>query len=250
MLIFHAAAVLSTAPPSGPVRSFRHSYYCLRHGQSQANVEGLISSDPTVACIAHGLSSLGWDQAAEAAESIASEAAALGVDGVAIVSSDLRRAWQTASAVRAGLLANGVQVFGILEERSLRERSFGTLSGQSDAHYEDVWVEDALSAAHERFECEAVLSVRERARHVVDRLDAVDGPLPPGRWMVVLVAHGDVLQILQTAFAQVDPTQHRSLVHLPTATLRKLEIAAPGAWPPHDESLVSDRFRHAADWPM
>jgi hypothetical protein len=39
---------------------------------------------------------------------------------------------------------------------------------------------------------------------------------------VVLVAHGDVLQILQTAFARVDVTRHRSIEHLPTATLRAL----------------------------
>ena len=44
----------------------------------------------------------------------------------------------------------------------------------------------------------------------------------PGPWMVVLVAHGDVLQILQTSFARVDVRQHRSLEHLQTATLREL----------------------------
>ena len=43
------------------------------------------------------------------------------------------------------------------------------------------------------------------------------------RWGVVLVAHGDVLQILQTAFdPAVEPSQHRSLPHLPNAELRPL----------------------------
>jgi hypothetical protein len=39
----------------------------------------------------------------------------------------------------------------------------------------------------------------------------------------VAVAHGDVLQILQTAFEpDVEPDQHRSLPHLPNAELRLL----------------------------
>ena len=43
------------------------------------------------------------------------------------------------------------------------------------------------------------------------------------RWGVVLVAHGDVLQILQTAFsAEIEPAAHRSLPHLPNAELRSL----------------------------
>ena len=36
------------------------------------------------------------------------------------------------------------------------------------------------------------------------------------------IAHGDVLQILQTDFSGVDVRQHRSLEHLQTATLREL----------------------------
>jgi hypothetical protein len=45
---------------------------------------------------------------------------------------------------------------------------------------------------------------------------------------VILVAHGDVLQILQTAFEGVDPREHRSLPHLPNAELRWLN-APPSA---------------------
>eukprot|EP01046_Picozoa_sp_COSAG06_P107551 COSAG06_NODE_53892_length_297_cov_1.050505_1_plen_42_part_10 len=32
-----------------PLRSLRHTYIALRHGQSTANVAGIISSDPKVA---------------------------------------------------------------------------------------------------------------------------------------------------------------------------------------------------------
>jgi broad specificity phosphatase PhoE len=253
-------AFLVVAPLS---RELSHEYYCMRHGQSLANVAGVISSDPRIACVEHGLSDEGWAQAEAAAKSVAVEAAAIGADCVAIVSSDLRRAWQTASTLRAGLLAAGVRVWpdgGLpLEERALRERSFGSLSGQSDTLYADVWVEDAKSATHEEYGCESVRSVQERGRGVVKRLEqradlraAASGG---SKVMVVLVAHGDVLQILQTAFADVDVRAHRSLDHLPTATLRRLSGLAGGGverdqeWAAFDDSLVSSKWRDAAGWP-
>mmetsp|Transcript_11267 Transcript_11267/g.16793 ORF Transcript_11267/g.16793 Transcript_11267/m.16793 type:complete len:82 (+) Transcript_11267:477-722(+) len=43
-------------------------------------------------------------------------------------------------------------------------------------------------------------------------------------WLCVLVAHGDVLQIVQTGFKKMDGTTHRSLDHLETATLRHLSL--------------------------
>ena len=44
-------------------------------------------------------------------------------------------------------------------------------------------------------------------------------------YWIICVAHGDVLQILQTAFNKnMNPSQHRSIQHLETATLRPLNI--------------------------
>lgn len=249
-----------------------HHYSALRHGESLANVAGVISSDPRVACLQHGLSDKGKRQASLAAETIASEAKWLAVDGVAIVSSDLRRAWQTALIVRNRLKAAGVRVWpeeGVLEDKALRERSFGELNGEPDSRYNDVWVEDARSCTHNEYGVESVESVRERARGVVDRLEASDVlRRDGGKWLVVLVAHGDVLQILQTAFAGVDPTQHRSLDHLQTATMRRLALppdervtlfaaggggASSGAasgWTRGDEAKIDPRWHEAArSWP-
>ena len=207
-------------------RELHHRYFALRHGQSLANTAGIISSDPDIATIEHGLSDLGWEQASAAARAVCDEAAASGCSGVAIVSSDFKRAWQTAQAVRAGCLAAGVRVWpanGVKQEQALRERSFGELNGCSDTRYDDVWVEDAQSSSHEQYAVESIDSVLDRACNVVEWLEGCD-ELSSGTWMGVLVAHGDVLQILQTAFAGVDPRSHRSLEHLPTATLRPLGL--------------------------
>jgi hypothetical protein len=44
--------------------------------------------------------------------------------------------------------------------------------------------------------------------------------------ILLLVSHGDALQILQTAFAGRDASEHRQLQHLQTAEIRPLLLAA------------------------
>ena len=120
----------ATAAPSTPP-TLHHRFYALRHGQSVANVHGIISSDPDVACVEHGLSAEGLEQARRAAEAVCIEALSCGVDGVAIVSSDFLRASQTAQAVRAAVLDAGITCWpseGVLADTALRERSFGEVS--------------------------------------------------------------------------------------------------------------------------
>ena len=97
-----AALVLSSlgALLSEPTR---HSYHALRHGQSLANVEGIISSNPDVATREHGLSELGLQQAAAAAADVAEAVDAKNCRGVAIYTSDFKRAAETAETVHAAL---------------------------------------------------------------------------------------------------------------------------------------------------
>ena len=66
---------------------------------------------------------------------------------------------------------------------------------------------------------EAAAAVLERAAGAVKRVEgAREGHA------VLLVSHGDCLQILQTAFAGVDVSAHWSLPHLETCELRRLEL--------------------------
>lgn len=201
----------------------RHSYHALRHGQSLANVEGIISSNPDVATREHGLSELGQQQAAAAAADVAAAVTAENCRGVAIYTSDFKRAAETAETVHAALRADGVAVWpadGPRREVLLRERWFGEFDGGADSEYATVWAEDARDAGHTRYGVESVESVLARGDELVARIDA--SAEHEGRWLVLLVAHGDVLQILQSGFAGRDPREHRSLAHLPTATLRAL----------------------------
>ncbi|KAG7344413.1 histidine phosphatase superfamily branch 1 protein [Nitzschia inconspicua] len=102
----------------------------------------------------------------------------------------------------------------------LRERYFGEWDLHSDQHYHDVWKDDATDPSHTVKNVESVWGVTDRATRCVLSWDAT----LQNHW-IVCVAHGDVLQILQTAFSKMDPSQHRSLEHLETATLRPLKLA-------------------------
>lgn len=54
------AVAPSTTPP---LPLLRNRYFGLRHGQSEANVMGVISSNPAVGTVTHGLTPLGRLQA-------------------------------------------------------------------------------------------------------------------------------------------------------------------------------------------
>lgn len=205
----------------------KQSFFALRHGQSLANVAKIISSDPQVSTVKHGLSGLGKEQARKAGESfVGSIESAEPYRGVAVFSSDFTRARETAAIFADELSKSNVPIYMgdvILEER-LRERYFGELNGDRDDRYQEVWDVDAKDPNHNQFSVEPANSVLERTTRLVtdldDELGAVGGP-----WRCILVAHGDVLQIMQTGFLKHDDAaRHRSLDHLETATIRKLKL--------------------------
>ena len=41
---------------------------------------------------------------------------------------------------------------------------------------------------------------------------------------ILLVSHGDTLQILEAGFLRMDPSAHRQLPHLDTAQIRELRL--------------------------
>jgi len=116
-----------------------------------------------------------------------------------------------------------LQYDGFKLETRLRERFFGDLNGKSDVHYQDVWDIDCQDANHNEFNCESVNSVVKRTSELVLEIDnELEKSSQPCK--VILVAHGDVLQILQTVFLRKEASVHRSLEHLETATVRQLKL--------------------------
>jgi len=186
----------------------------MRHGNSEANQMGVISSDPNVATGTHGLSALGVEQVMESVEKFRGmrEGAT-----TRVFCSDFKRASMTGD-----MLAAGIGTIATREVR-LRERYFGSLDGGGDTRYGEVWERDGEDDAHEWEGVESVKSVRERTAELVMEIE--DDDVKNGREAgdVVLVAHGDVLQILMTVFKGIDGKDHRELHPLETAEIRELD---------------------------
>jgi broad specificity phosphatase PhoE len=184
----------------------------MRHGQSMANAAGII-----VSCLEndrrgdYGLSELGREQALAAARGC-------GLPGDTVIcSSDFSRARQTAQIVGAQLGASEVAI-----AEALRERCFGEWEGSATANYARVWAADETDPDHADGDVEPAAAVLNRMTALIVDLERRYS----GR-DILLVSHGDPLQILQAGFLRIDPSRHRSLPALETAEIRPLRLAAP-----------------------
>jgi len=182
------------------IQSLKNKYYALRHGQSLANVAKIISSDPSISTVQHGLSNLGKEQVSTSAQSFTQTYMNECQDrykGVAIFSSDFTRARETADIFAKTLLDANIPLFhnGVKHEVRLRERFFGDFNGKSDEHYQDVWEVDCTDPDHTEFGCESVNSVLVRMSQLILDIDNEINVVDDKPQKVILVAHGDVLQV-------------------------------------------------------
>jgi broad specificity phosphatase PhoE len=179
----------------------------MRHGQSKANVAGVIVSRINIDREGdYGLTEYGRQQALAAAQ-----ACGLPADTV-IYSSDFARARQTAQVMR-GYLGSPEVVMAA----ALRERCFGQWEGSAVVNYASVWAADETDPDRADGDVEPAAAVLDRATAFIAQLERRHR----GR-DILLVSHGDPLQILQAGFAGVDPSRHRRLPHLATAEIRRL----------------------------
>ena len=184
-----------------------NNYLIMRHGFSEGNKAKLIVSDPAIGCVSFGLTDLGRAQV----EASALKFKQAGISK--IIHSDFLRTVHTAQ-----FLATCVGCSVIRPDIALRERFFGDYDGLSDQHYAEIWDNDLNDpAANERSRVESVVQVRARGLELIERLEqSFSGET------ILLVSHGDLLQILRTAFEGVTANQHRSLAHHETAEIKWL----------------------------
>lgn len=165
----------------------------IRHGETAWNAAGRLQGHQDIA-----LNPLGRSQAGALAHALAGEGL------VAVVSSDLQRAWQTGAAL-AGPLGLPLQA-----EPGLRERCFGQLEGWTHAEIEARWPLQARRL-RERDPAfvpdggESLLQLQARCLATVDRVAAAFA----GR-CVALVCHGGVLDLLYRAATHVALDRPRS----------------------------------------
>jgi len=194
--------------------SLKNRYIVVRHGESTANVEGIISSDPVVATVIHGLTHTGKQQVSDACPRISELVSSY--RQVVLLSSDLTRALETAQIIKDRLRLRGEVVI----ETGLRERNFGRLNGLTHDNYQRAWDRDLHDPYHQHFGVECVMSVLDRMTNVIAQCES--------KWSsaaIVLVSHGDPLQILCTAFHRHPASSHHSLPLLANAEARLLSLA-------------------------
>ncbi|HEX5697180.1 MAG TPA: histidine phosphatase family protein, partial [Rhodoferax sp.] len=151
----------------------------IRHGETTWNVDTRLQGHLDIALNAKGI----W-QAGQVARALADEPIE------AIYTSDLLRAWHTASAIAQTTEAP------LVSSQDLRERCFGSFEGQTYAELEAQWPEAALRWRKREPDWappggESLLALRQRIASTVDAFAAqhVGG-------QIVLVAHGGVMDVL------------------------------------------------------
>lgn len=187
-----------------------NDYYVMRHGHSLANQQGIIVSHPENGCRGFGLSPRGKRQVRDSLRQHKLLDAA-----TIIVSSDFRRAAESAAIAHELLNCQSSPESDV----RLRERNFGELELGPDSAYDTVWQQDELDPDSEYRAVESANRVMERVTGLI-----VDLEQRYAQSTLLLVSHGDALQIMQTAFAGRDASVHRDLQHLQTAEIRFLSL--------------------------
>ena len=186
----------------------KNSYLLMRHGQSEANVKGLIISKPETGCHRYGLSMIGQQQVRDSVRSLSADQ-----QPTVVITSDFLRTRETANLVTEYFNLNAP-----IPDIRLRERWFGEWEGSSDQNYQTVWQgDDPLSTTPS--DVEPAKAVRKRGLVLLDALEQ--------RYQdetILLVSHGDMLQILRTAFSSLAANQHRQLPYHQTAEVKLLAL--------------------------
>ena len=188
-------------------KKLKNRYFIMRHGRSLANEQGLIVSDPRNGLTGYGLAEKGKGQIRRSLNT----QTALGPDTL-IIASDFLRTRESAALAAEILETEPVQTC-----QELRERNFGEFELCSDENYKRVWAGDEGNDSNTEHGVESPEEVQSRFRSCIARLESEY----EGRTLL-LISHGDLLQIAQTWFEETAPCRHRSLTHLETAELRAL----------------------------
>jgi len=198
---------------------FRNRYLLMRHGHSLANEAGLIISDPVKGVAGYGLSTEGHAQLRTLIANWEYP------EPDAVVHSDFLRTTETARYIAEHFN------LGMMIDTGLRERYFGAYEGKDDLHYHEVWALDQASSSQagnqnlnqrellQINQVETLDKVAQRLRSVIERLEAqYEGST------LLLVSHGDPLQILLTSLEQKPLGQHRQREPLLPASIFSLEL--------------------------
>lgn len=184
-------------------------YLLMRHGESLANSKEIIVSKPENAINDYGLTKQGRNQTSNAVCR-----AQLDQDLI-IVSSDYLRARETAQIV-----ADVLQTYNsIVLLPELRERDFGDWELRHQSNYNTVWEQDEKHPDQSINAVESVALTLARGIEVIELLEKKYTSRT-----ILLVGHGDVLQILSAHYSGLEPRLHRTIQSIKNADIRPLHF--------------------------
>lgn len=190
-------------------RALRNRYFGLRHGESFPMREGVIVSDPTRGQMAR------WSLTLEGERSVIRTARTvkrlqLLTREVVVLTSPFSRTVRTAEVFSSTF---GCAPPIIVPE--LRERWFGFWNGTVDASYAKVWERDKAVSSHTERGVESTELVLARMSACVRSCEYYYAKKD-----IVLVSHGDPLNILGCEFRDESPKYHRFRSPLKPADFR------------------------------
>mgnify|MGYP001575846629 CR=1 FL=1 len=194
------------------LKKLKNRYFIIRHGESEANVASVLLSHPKDGMLGFGLSRKGKEQVRISVSK--SKKDKLLDSNVIIYSSDFLRAKETANIVKRLL---GIKKINL--HKNLRERYFGKYDKTDLKNLMEVWEHDKRNANHGHKGVESPNKVLKRTFAVISELEKKHKDKK-----ILLVSHGDVLQILHTYFSNKPASQHRQIPHLETAEIRELKV--------------------------
>ena len=193
------------------LEELHNRYFVQRHGQSHANKSNIILSHPKHGKYKEfGLTNLGRMQVKKAAM----EAQFLD-SATVIYSSYFSRASETAKITQEVLNASSVHY-----SKHLRERYFGKWERTNLKNYHKVWKEDFKNSAHKIYEVESVEEVLNRVTKLILKLDN-----KYRNRKILLVAHGDVIEILEIGFRKINASRRHELKPIKVAEIRELKLS-------------------------
>lgn len=189
----------------------KNHYWGLRHGISEANQLGIIACDPLGLGQKYGITEHGRSQLRLSVAEALTKYPQL--KHCIFYVSPLKRAIETANEA-----AQILSPKEIIISPELRERDFAKFDGQSALQYPQFWAEDKRNPHSHPFGGESVWEVRQRFVSLIHQIESQHHGQS-----IVLISHGDPLQIGQTAFENIDPSLHReSIQHLNPGDIRQL----------------------------
>lgn len=181
----------------------KNYYFVWRHGESEANVAGLIVSKLENGIASWGLTEAGVEQVRRSATIVSRLSRMFNPDSL-IYASPFLRCIQTAEEIAQVI---GTQMVSLADD--LRERNFGEFEGRHADYYGKVYQLDRAHSGHNFFGVESTEEVAARVTGFVNRLEVLHQDR-----VVILVTHADVGEILKASLYGIPSWEHRRLPKL------------------------------------